>query len=185
MALKNYYEILGLPLNASITEIKKAYRIKARLYHPDINPSPEARDLFISVTEAYDFLLSNHDKFKTDEEAYRKAMDNWRKYRQNRSNYQANAHARQSYIDFKKSKLYKSSRIFDRTIIIYSFVTSLLVIVYTIFGYTYRLNHPIPDEEKPKVSSLIMMLSLGLIFFIVSFIYLKAYLENSKKHKEK
>ena len=52
MTLTDYYELLGLPVNSSIDEIKKAYRKKARLYHPDINPEPDAKDHFISITEA-------------------------------------------------------------------------------------------------------------------------------------
>jgi curved DNA-binding protein CbpA len=36
MTLADYYQILGLPVNSSINDIKKAYRQKARLYHPDI-----------------------------------------------------------------------------------------------------------------------------------------------------
>src|SRR5664279_2033634 len=93
MTLTDYYEILGLPVNSSIDEIKKAYRKKARLYHPDINPAPEAKDQFICITEAYDFLISNHDKIKTDEQAYQEAMEDWRKYRQVRSRKRATVYA--------------------------------------------------------------------------------------------
>jgi DnaJ-class molecular chaperone len=75
MTLNDYYEILGLPVNSSVDEIKQAYRKKARLYHPDINPSPDAKDLFINITEAYEFLISNHDKIITDDQAYYQAME--------------------------------------------------------------------------------------------------------------
>ena len=64
MTLTDYYEILGLPINSSIEEIKKAYRKKARLYHPDINPAPDAKDHFISITEAYEFLNCKSRKDK-------------------------------------------------------------------------------------------------------------------------
>ena len=47
MTLSDYYQILGLPANSSLEDIKKAYRQKARLYHPDINHSPDAKDKFI------------------------------------------------------------------------------------------------------------------------------------------
>ena len=80
-----YYKILGLPSDSSVEEIKKAYRKKARLFHPDINPASDARDLFICATEAYEFLLAYHEKIKYDEQEYYKAMEEWRKYRQCRS----------------------------------------------------------------------------------------------------
>jgi hypothetical protein len=185
MTLMDYYEILGLPGNSSIDEIKKAYRRKARLYHPDINPAPDAKDRFISITEAYEFLLANHEKIKSNDEAYQQAMEDWRKYRQDRSRKRATVYARSSYGTFKNTKLYKTTRIFDGTTIIFSFAVSVLVLIYTIYGYNYRLHHPIPGLEKPSVFAFIMLLVLGMIFFIVSFIYLRAYQETNKKHKKK
>jgi len=185
MTLTDYYEILGLPVDSSLEEIKKAYRKKARLYHPDVNPSSGAKDLFISVTEAYEFLIVNHEKIKSDDQAYRQAMEDWRKYRQDRSRKRATAYARTSYDTFKNTRFYKTTRIFDGTTIIFSFVISIMVLTYTVFGYIYRLRHPIPDLEKPSVFVFIMLLLMGMIFFVVSFIYLKAYQETSKKRKKK
>jgi len=181
----DYYEILSLPVNSTIDEIKKAYRKQARLYHPDINPAPDAKDHFISITEAYEFLIANHDKIKSDEEAYNQAMEDWRRYRQDRSRKRATAYAKTSYGTFKNSKFYKTTRIFDGTTIIFSFIISIMVLSYTIYGYIYRQNHPIPGLEKQSVFAFIMLLLLGMIFFVVSFIYFMAYQETSKKHKKK
>ena len=185
MTITNYYEILGIQSNASVDDIKKAYRKKARLYHPDINPAPDAKDHFISITEAYEFLIANYQKIKTDDQLYQQAMDDWRKYRQDRSRKRASVYARSSYETFKSSKFYKTTRIFDGTSIIFSFIVSIMVLVYTVYGYFFRLKHPIPGLEKPSVFAFIMLLLLGMIFFIVSFIYLRAYQETSKKRKKK
>jgi hypothetical protein len=185
MAINDYYEILGIQSNASIDDIKKAYRKKARLYHPDINPDPDAKDHFISITEAYEFLIANYQKIKTDDQLYQQAMDDWRKYRQDRSRKRASVYARSSYETFKSTKFYKTTRIFDGTSIIFSFIVSIMVLVYTVYGYFFRLKHPIPGLEKPSVFAFIMLLLLGMIFFVVSFIYLRAYQETSKKRKKK
>jgi hypothetical protein len=185
MNINNYYEILGIQSNASIDDIKKAYRKKARLYHPDINPDPDAKDHFISITEAYEFLIANYQKIKTDDQLYQQAMDDWRKYRQDRSRKRASVYARSSYETFKSTKFYKTTRIFDGTSIIFSFIVSIMVLVYTVYGYFFRLKHPIPGLEKPSVFAFIMLLLLGMIFFVVSFIYLRAYQETSKKRKKK
>lgn len=185
MTITDYYELLGLQSNSTIDEIKKAYRKKARLYHPDINPSPDAKDHFIRITEAYEFLISNHDRIKSDEEAYRDAMEDWRKYRQDRSRKRATVYARTPYGKFKNTKFYKTTRIFDSTAIIFSFIVSIMVLIYTVYGYFYRLKHPIPGLEKPSVFSFIMLLVLGMIFFVVSFIYLRAYQETNKKCRKK
>src|SRR5438067_11702323 len=54
---RDYYEILGVQRSASSEEIKKAYRIKARQYHPDVNKEPEAEAQFKEVSEAYEVLI--------------------------------------------------------------------------------------------------------------------------------
>ena len=184
MTITDYYEILGLPPDSSTDEIKKAYRKMARMYHPDINPDPDAKDHFIIITEAYEFLIANHDKIKQNEQAYYEAMEDWRKYRQNRSRKRATAYARTSYGTFKNTKFYKTTRIFDGTAIIFSFIVSIMVLIYTIYGYIFRLRHPIAGLEKPSVFAFVMLLFLGMIFFVVSFIYLRAYQETSKKKKK-
>jgi molecular chaperone DnaJ len=57
MAKRDYYEVLGVPRNASEREIKRAYRKLARKYHPDVNPgNPEAEANFKEITEAYEVL---------------------------------------------------------------------------------------------------------------------------------
>jgi hypothetical protein len=185
MTLAYYYEILGLPVNSSIEEIKKAYRKKARLYHPDINSSPDAKDLFINLTEAYEFLISYHEKIKIEDETYHQAMEDWRKYRQFRSRKRATVYARGSYEKFKNTEFYKTTRIFDGTTIIFSLIISIMVMIFSVYGYAYRLRHPIPGLDKPSVFSLVMLLSLGVTFFVISFIFLKGYQETYRKKKKK
>jgi hypothetical protein len=185
MTTTDYFNILGISVNSSVDEIKKAYRIKARLYHPDINPSPDAKDLFINATEAYEFLIANHDKLRSDDVAYKKAMEDWRKYRQDRSRKRAKAYAHTSYSTFKNTSFYKTTRIFDGTTILISFVISIMTLIYTVYGYIYRLRHPIPGLGEPSVFAFIMLLLLGVIFFSVSFVFFKAFRETSKKHKRR
>lgn len=59
---RNYYEILGVTRDASVEEVKKAYRKLARRYHPDLNPGDKAaEEKFKNIGEAYE-MLSNEEK---------------------------------------------------------------------------------------------------------------------------
>ncbi len=62
MAKRDYYEILGVQKNASIDDVKKAYRKLAMQFHPDRNPgNKQAEEKFKDATEAYE-VLSDQDK---------------------------------------------------------------------------------------------------------------------------
>eukprot|EP01120_Amphizonella_sp_Union-15-10_P015907 TRINITY_DN8267_c0_g1_i1.p1 TRINITY_DN8267_c0_g1~~TRINITY_DN8267_c0_g1_i1.p1 ORF type:complete len:589 (+),score=125.26 TRINITY_DN8267_c0_g1_i1:27-1793(+) len=58
----SYYELLKVPKDATLPQIKKAYLFAARELHPDKNPdNPQAEELFKQVSEAYQ-VLSDPDK---------------------------------------------------------------------------------------------------------------------------
>ena len=60
---KNFYEVLGVDAGSTESEIKSAYRRLARKYHPDVNNSAEAIEIFKEITQAYE-TLSDPDKRK-------------------------------------------------------------------------------------------------------------------------
>lgn len=67
MEFKNYYQILGVQKNASLEEIKKAYRNLARKYHPDANPNnKQAEEKFKEINEAYEVLSDPEKRAKYD-----------------------------------------------------------------------------------------------------------------------
>jgi len=61
--MKDYYQTLGVPDNASQEEIKSAFRKLAFKYHPDTNPGNEkqAEEKFKGINEAYG-VLGDKDK---------------------------------------------------------------------------------------------------------------------------
>lgn len=57
MAKEDFYELLGVPRNASDADIKKSFRRLAMKYHPDRNKdNPEAEEKFKKIKEAYEVL---------------------------------------------------------------------------------------------------------------------------------
>jgi molecular chaperone DnaJ len=63
---KDYYAILGLENTATLEEIKKAYRVLAKQYHPDVNKAPNATEIFNAISEAYEILSDERQRDEYD-----------------------------------------------------------------------------------------------------------------------
>lgn len=65
---RDYYEILGVPREASNDEIKKVFRRLARQYHPDLNPGDkQAEEMFKAIGEAYEILSDPTQRAEYDQ----------------------------------------------------------------------------------------------------------------------
>ena len=66
---KDYYQVLGVPRNATNEQIKKAYRKLAMEYHPDRNPGKEgwANEKFKDINEAFSVLGDPEKKRQYDQ----------------------------------------------------------------------------------------------------------------------
>ena len=73
VAFRDYYEILGVPRDASEDDIRSAYRKLARQYHPDVNKDPDAEDRFKEISEAYEVLRDAEKR-----EQYDRLGQNWK-----------------------------------------------------------------------------------------------------------
>lgn len=65
---RDYYEVLGVPRNATEEEIKRAFRKLAFQYHPDHNRESGAEERFKEISEAYQVLFdaekrANYDRY--------------------------------------------------------------------------------------------------------------------------
>jgi DnaJ-class molecular chaperone len=60
------YDVLGISRSASPKDIKQAFRHKAKLYHPDVNPQPDSTELFQEINEAYQILNDPSLKMQYD-----------------------------------------------------------------------------------------------------------------------
>lgn len=64
---RDYYEILGIPKNASTDDIKSAFRKLARQYHPDVSKEPDAEERFKEINEAYGILSDPQKRARYDQ----------------------------------------------------------------------------------------------------------------------
>ncbi|CAG9326618.1 unnamed protein product [Blepharisma stoltei] len=55
-ARQDYYKILGVSSKSTESEIKKAYFNLAKKFHPDVNKSPDAKNKFAEINQAYETL---------------------------------------------------------------------------------------------------------------------------------
>lgn len=67
MKYKDYYDTLGVPRDADLDQIKKAYRKLARTHHPDMSKAPDAESRFKDAAEAYATLKDTAKRAAYDE----------------------------------------------------------------------------------------------------------------------
>ncbi len=68
MAKKDYYEVLGVARTSTMTEIKSAYRTKAKKCHPDLHPNDKDAEIqFKEITEAYEVLSDTQKRAAYDQ----------------------------------------------------------------------------------------------------------------------
>lgn len=185
MNLWDYYKLLGISQGASDAEIRKAYRIKAMEFHPDRNHSPGAQEIFVRTTEAYQYLLSHpHTKGITEEE-YRRYYQAWVDYRQAEARKKAEEYARSSYKVFTKSPLYKTTTVIDGSMVFLGLGLAAAVIFISVYGYFDRMEKAMTPEDEPSFSLMVLTLTLGAAYLIISLLYLIAWMAQKKRHNER
>jgi len=129
MSLENYYSILNIDYRATDKEIIRAYRNMALKFHPDINKSPSAHDLFIKIHEAYEILKDPAKRKIYDEKYYEFFLkkeqtiniddilkdnpdfDNWK----NQAKQNGEQYSQMTFQDYKNEILDKLVKIYDTT----------------------------------------------------------------------
>ncbi len=194
MNASHYYRILGVPENADISEIKHAFRRKAKSYHPDINKSEGAHQRFIDINEAYTYLMDLHGSSSggshgtvagnaARDEYYRR----WVQRERQKARRQAAQRARMKFEEFRKSSVYRTTTMLSHMLDYFLLFLGVFVIIAAGFGlYTQGLFIEDNGEETLNIGGIVADLLItiaGILFIIMSWSNIKAHRANQKKSR--
>jgi len=112
--IRNYYKILGVGYDATDAEIKEAYRVMAKKYHPDLNQGdPTAADKFRNVGEAHDHLSNPDLRAVHNDLLESKGIDTGRKRRQAQAAAEATERLKKQQEEQKEKKSQQKHKIGD------------------------------------------------------------------------
>lgn len=125
--MDDYYKILGVSHNASLEQIKKAYRVKAKKYHPDICKEDNAHEKFVLINEAYAYFNHLHNQKITANQydEISEILRQWKQYERQKARERAYEHARMKYKAYLKSDLYRTTEAINSII---DFFTALIIL---------------------------------------------------------
>jgi hypothetical protein len=170
-----YYSVLGISERSGISEIKSAYRRLAKKYHPDISDHPNAKEKFILINEAYEFLI----RLKTNppSSAPYQAMDpkmrdelyrQWLKRERMKARARAAQAARKKFEEFKNSPIYRTSQIIFTFYDYLSISIGLLIILGGAVGLYVEAHDKGINANHIVATSFLLLLGILFILFSVS-----------------
>ena len=115
---RQYLNILEVSPDSGILEIKRAFRKKAKKFHPDLNKDSGAQEKFILVNEAYEFLMKHYNQpgfesKKTTKERHRDWVEKEKAKARKHAAYQAQKQFAIMSIQSRKEE-FKKHRVFNK-----------------------------------------------------------------------
>lgn len=185
--LADYYTLLDVKPGATAEDLKRAYRHKAKLYHPDTNNSPEAHIQFIRIKEAFDVLLKAKGM-----EQYQKCYKP--RYYHSRDPYFRSRHQHYYHQHYSASKDHhegqagteniitgKTERVFIITMHLLFIGAGILILIFPLLTFLTRgfyPYYPILDS----VFAMIISMIVGLIMIYKLFLSFLSYLRKIEHH---
>lgn len=129
MTLSEAYLILSINQSSSLEELKKKYRLLAKKWHPDINTSANAHEVFVKINLAFHTILRDRSEEKLDKEIVKEYDAYVNKKSQQYSN--------TSFYEFENSQYFKSQTNFR--IVLFHLQLFLTLVAAIFFGYLCTL----------------------------------------------
>lgn len=182
--LRQYLNILEVSTDSGILEIKRAFRKKAKKFHPDLNKDSGAQENFILVNEAYEFLMKHYNQpgfksKKTTQEIHR----DWVEREKAKARKYAAYQAKKQFEKYKNSKLYKTANLLYSIYDYFALAIGLLIIFAAILGLHFQKDF----EEGYTLNSVIagvFLIMIGGLFIYFSIMSIRSRKEEFKKHRK-
>ena len=186
--MRDYYKILQIPSGSSLNDVKKAYRKLAHLYHPDVSSFHDARERFIEINEAYEYLLNkieleeNLNKWNQSEsyETSQTIIDAWIAAEQARIREQARRYSQMKYSNFKKTEIYKTTIILNNTLNYFNLLLGLIVLFGSIYGSWSEIKRSPLYLNPSYIFSTLIICSIGIIMIGYSIVKIKGNFKRKK-----
>lgn len=171
-----YYQILGVSSDASLDEIKQAFREKAKAFHPDLNHSPNAHETFIAINEAYTFLLRFREKLAGNSPATSERAEDfyrvWARQEREKARERATMRAKMKFEEYRKSAIYKTTNRLNHLTDLYAIFLGVFIILASAYGLFHQGLYIIEDEQEvlnlKGIVAGIMITMAGISFIILS-----------------
>lgn len=134
---QKYYEILGISPTSSIKEVKRAYKQKAKLLHPDKNKQLNANEQFVLLQIAYETICNSQTQ-KTKTVNRSKTPEELKKEYQQKIRKQARDIAKTRARKFNQSKSVKKNPILTMIGNSIYLLLSITLIGCPVWGYLYK-----------------------------------------------
>jgi hypothetical protein len=179
---EHYYKILRVSPSASIAEIKKAYKKRAKELHPDINKSADAHEQFVLLNEAYEYLSQARPSATssrpagpgtTNSRSYSRQREQWMQAEREAARARAAQHAAMEYEKFRQTKFYRNMN------------TAEDILDYVQLGFFVIIVVVVPIAATMAYGSQGIIMSVIIIIVTVSWWagVLRTFVDKAKKRK--
>ena len=174
MEFQFYYKILGIPESAGIEQLKKAYREKAKICHPDVSKLPDAEQLFVALTEAYEVLLrrlsvenelKKNNNVQANYEEWNEFQKQWLREQMFRIRKMAYAQSKMKFEEFKKTPTYRATKALSKFADYIMFSVGFIIIIGAFIGIHQQYNLGILDSGNVIGFLAVLIIGSTIIFY--------------------